>query len=62
MTIDELRIAGRIARVEPKTVECLGVVEEGSQLCVDSVEICFGIGQTSGFAHLFDPLLPVSNI
>ena len=30
-------IAGRIARIELQTVECLGIVKEGSQLCMNGI-------------------------
>ena len=55
-------VASGIARIETQTVECLGIIKEGGQLCVDGVEICFRIWEASGFAHLFYSLLPISNI
>ena len=55
-------VASGIARIETQAVECLGIIKEGGQLCVDGVEICFRIWEASGFAHLFYSLLPISNI
>ena len=55
-------VAGGIARIETQAVECLGIIEEGGQLCVDGVEVCFRIGEARGFAHVFYSLLPISNI
>lgn len=55
-------VARGIARIETQAVERLGIVEERGQLCVNGVEVCFRIGEASGFAHLFYSLLPISNI